>query len=130
MKKNAILFATVFVVICITPAFGQWETHATVAVPFEFSVGDTVLPAGSYAVLTHSLDHAIQLLNTDTGASAYALQNDIMLNPQGSMISETKLVFRRDGDRHVLHQIRLVEDDHVHDIVHETEILELAQAQN
>ncbi len=128
MKKGAVLATMIVVFVWITPAFGLWERHGTVTVPFEFAIGDTVLPAGTYAVLTESVDHAIQLLNTDTGESAFALQNDIMLNPHGSMISETKLVFRRDGDRHTLHQIRLVEDDHVHDIVHGTGTLELAQA--
>ncbi len=125
MKTLVILLCLVF---CITPAFAQWETHATVTVPFQFVVGNTIFPAGEYAVLTRSADNGINLWNADTGVSAFVLHRNIMLNPPGSTISETTLVFRRDGDRHVLHQIKLVEDNHVHDLVHGTEVLELAQA--
>lgn len=35
-------------------AFGQgWTPQARVSVPFEFVVGETVLPAGIYTVSTH-----------------------------------------------------------------------------
>jgi hypothetical protein len=83
-----------------------------------------MLPAGTYAVSTQSEGLAIQIKNVDTGASAYFLERDILLR---SSAPETKLVFRQDGDRHVLHQIQLLGDNHTHDIAHGTQVLELAQ---
>jgi len=126
MKKTVILLTTILALVCIAPAFAQWWVHqATVKVPFAFDVGTTALPAGTYAVLTQSEGHTVLVENVDTGASAYFLERDILLS---SAAPETKLVFRQDGSRHVLHQIQLLGDKHTHDLVHATERPELAQS--
>ncbi len=126
MKHTLMLLTTAFVVVLITPAFAQWDRQATVALPFEFTVGTTVLPAGTYAISTRSLANAILIQNVDTGASVHILENNIMLPLSTFGAAEPKLVFRQDGDRHALHQILFTGDDHTHDLLHGTDVLELA----
>ena len=48
-----------FVLLAMPTAFAQWEQRATVAVPFEFAVDNTVLPAGTYAVLLNAQTHGV-----------------------------------------------------------------------
>jgi hypothetical protein len=96
-------------------------------VPFEFAIGHATLPAGTYVVLTLLYEHMLQLKNIEKGVSIYIFEKDVSLETQGLVAPENKLVFRRDGDRHVLHQIVLAGEDHIHDLRHGTEIAELAQ---
>ncbi len=124
MKNTVVYLALILALVCSAPAFAQWVQQATVTVPFAFDVGRTTLPVGTYAILTRSEGHAIQLKNVETGASAYFVERDIVLS---SGAPETKLIFRQDGTRRVLHQVQLLADDHTHDLAHGKEILELAQ---
>jgi hypothetical protein len=48
----------------------------------------------------------LQLKNIEKGVSIYIFEIDVSLN---TVAPENKLVFRRDGDRHVLHQVVLAE---------------------
>lgn len=125
MKKLVTLAGILFVVFCIEPAFGQyWQTVAKVKVPFEFVVGSTTMPAGTYAVQLDSEAQALCLLNPDNGSSAIALLHNIYLSTDAPI--ETKLMFAFDGQRHVLHQVVVDRDNHIHDLIHGTEVAELA----
>lgn len=129
MKKGVILAAILFVLVCMTPSWGQWRTQANVDVPYEFAVGDTVLPAGTYDVLTDNqqLPNTILILNEKTGASALANHNMILLTAPVQITDHAKLVFTSDGQHHQLHQVILKGDNHKHDLIHRAEIAELRQ---
>jgi hypothetical protein len=124
MKALVLGSGLLLALILAVPASGQVFRQATVAVPFEFAVGDGTLPAGTYVVLTLSYEHMLQLKNIEKGVSIYIFEKDVSLN---TVAPENKLVFRRDGDHHVLHQVVLAGEDHIHDLRHGTAIAELAQ---
>jgi hypothetical protein len=127
--KTLVVLTTVFLFVCITPAFAQWDRQATVRVPFDFTVGTTLLFAGTYEISTRPLDNAILIKNIATGASVYTIEKNIILSrsDQRFEAAEPKLVFRQDWDQHVLHQILLAGDDHIHDLLHGRDVPELAQ---
>jgi hypothetical protein len=71
--------------------------------------------------------NSLLIQNKETGASAFALSRDILLSPPGSKVPSSKLMFAREGDRYVLHQAIVVGDNHVHHLIHGTEIAELSR---
>jgi len=118
--------AGVFLLILIAVfAFSQQLTqHARVSVPFEFVVGTTVLPAGTYSVsMPVAGTSQIVLTNTETGASAVASNIDI--SAKGMYNENSNLVFVLDSSgRHVLHQIWINGQSHGHDLLHEKSLPE------
>lgn len=129
MKKSILVAGILILFVYLIPVWAQWEMRATAAVPFEFMVGETVLPAGDYAVgFDQRFPNAIRVLNTKTNQSAIVLENNILFTDPGEIATSSKLIFARDGSRHVLHQVVLAQDNHKHDVIHKAEITELAQA--
>jgi hypothetical protein len=101
MKRN-MLFAVLVLGLTTGSAFGQTLTR--VNIPFEFSIGNSTLPAGEYTVgpvfagnstvlAIHSLDWRKQIV----------MQTSAAESAKGP--SENKLVFRRYGDQYFLSQI-------------------------
>jgi len=127
MRKMLLLVVIVSLSLLVVPAFSQeWETKATINAPVEFVVGGTVLPAGDYRIQTAiTSPHRLILTNVKTGDSAVTSSLDIVLSPPGSVAPESKMVFALDGKRHVLHQIVVAGDTHVHDLVHGPDVVEL-----
>lgn len=125
MKKLVTLAGIVFVLFCTQLAFGQfWQTMAKTEVPFEFVMGGTVLPAGTYDVRLDPQTQTVSLYNLDNSLSAIAPVHNIYLS--SDYAHSTKLVFAFDGQRHVLHQFELGGDNHIHDVIHGPEIADLA----
>ncbi len=113
-----ILTFLILVLACAAPAFGQVFRYATIAVPVEFAVGDEVLPAGPYVVLTLSVDHALQIKNVQTGRSVFVFENDVQLSSRRTpAAAKTKLVFDSEQGHHVLRQFVIAGDDHIHELV-------------
>ena len=125
MKKAVTLVGVMLLLLCIQSAYGQsWKTVARIDVPFEFVVGSTVLPAGTYAVRLDVQAQTLSLFNQDEGRSATSLVHDI--SPSSSAAAEfPTLIFDFDGHRHVLHQVTVSGDDRIHDLIHGAEVLEL-----
>lgn len=100
-------------------AFGQWTQQARVSVPFEFVVGNTVLPAGTYSVSTpFGGTDQIMINNAETGATAVATNIDV--SGKDMYNENSNLVFVLDpSGRRVLHQIWIKSQSHGHDLVHE-----------
>jgi hypothetical protein len=69
--------------------------------------------------------HRLLIQNTETWAAAFAESRDILVSPSGSMAPSSKLMFAHEGNRYVLHQVIVGGDDHVHDLIHGTEVAEL-----
>lgn len=126
MKSRLLLALTGACLLLAGAAFAQWQPRATVYVPFEFVVGNTVLPAGSYTVMAQSGKITSQLMfrNKHTGAAAIAQNIDIGM-PANTYVENSNLVFVLDASgRHVLHEVWMAGDGHGHNLVHEAGIPE------
>lgn len=80
---------------------GQSTTASVATVPFNFTVGDTHLPAGAYRFTELNTEGTMQIRNAEDGHS-------IMVNaatPKGSQAESSKLVFRCYGGNCFLSEI-------------------------
>ena len=127
MKQAVMIAGILFLLVFIEPAYGQfWQPVAQVKVPFEFAIGETVLPEGTYIVQLDSQAQVVLLLNKDKHVSATSIVHNILLESPGTVAESSKLIFASDGQRHVLHQLVVSGDNHMHDLIHGSEIAELA----
>ena len=109
------------------PAVAQdsWTTKATASVPFNFVVNGTMLPAGPYRIVMY-LGNCLLIQNIDNPNHEIIVQNtNVLLNPDKTMLTETKLIFVLNNGQHVLHRIGIVGDNHMHDIIHGADVVEL-----
>lgn len=103
MKKlSQMLMMIVLVTIGASAAAAQTSGPQRVVaqIPFAFSAGRTVLPAGKYtiSVVNPSSDRTVlQIRSVDGQASAMILTNTV----NGSPVDNAKLVFERYDDRYV-----------------------------
>lgn len=122
MKRQFFIAAGVCLLIVIASfAFSQqWPQQARVTVGFEFVVGNTVLPAGTYWISTATeANNLLRFVNSETGASAMASNIDIYNKPH-TVNENSNLVFVMDqSGRHVLHQVWIGGDSHGHNLLHE-----------
>jgi hypothetical protein len=123
------LWSTIAVlsVLLVWPAFAQdsWTTKAKASVPFNFVVNGTTLPAGDYRI-TMYLGNSLLIQNVDRPDYKMVVQNrNIVLNPDKTIQKDTKLVFLLKDGRHVLHQIAVADDNHIHDLIHGDDVVEL-----
>lgn len=119
MTKRVLILAG-FCLLIAGFAFGQhWTQKAKVSVPFEFVVGNTVLPAGSYMVSTPDGNNSLlRFTNTESGAEVFATNIDV--SAKGMYNKNSNLIFVLDSNgRHVLHQIWVSDESHGHDLIHE-----------
>ena len=124
MQARILIFLVVVsLLLVITPAVSQViEAHWTANVPFDFVVGDTQMPAGEYMVKSNPQTMQLTVINKETQQKAFVFTHDIEnLKPN----EKTVLIFQRDGDRHVLHQIWGENEGHGHDVVHGNDVIEL-----
>ncbi len=124
--KNVVLVAGLCLFLA-TLAFGQqWQPVANSYIGFDFMVGDTALPAGTYSVSTqvgHDTSR-LMLRNVETGAGAFAHTSELGLSRPNTVENST-LVFVQDSNgRYVLHQVWLAGDSHGHDLLHEERLAE------
>jgi hypothetical protein len=118
--KNWILLS---VAVCLLTgaAFAQaWDERTRIPVAYEFAVGDTVLPVGTYSVSTQIGGSGNRLMLTNTKSGASAIANTIDISIKGNTFAEkSKFVFKLDASgRHVLHQVWIRDDRHGHELLH------------
>jgi hypothetical protein len=82
---------------------------------------NTVLPAGAYLLVVDA-SHGQQLRIAGTHKRAFVPIRDAAFN---SPPPPSKLVFKREGDRIVLHQVWAEGLNHFHDICHGKDVAEL-----
>ena len=126
MKVRVLIFlAVVSLLLLITPAVSQvLETTWTADIPFEFIVADSHMPAGQYLIKSNPQTMRLTVINKETRQKASMFTRDEeKLDPN----KKTVLIFQRDGDRHVLHQIWGETDTHGHDVVHGKDVVELTK---
>jgi hypothetical protein len=126
-SRLLILSIAAFLLTGLAVAQSGWTVVANFDAPFNFIVSGTTLPAGHYFVKTSSNLQTLILQNADTGQSAIANNNNIILTEKPQNTHETsKVVFYPDSNgRQVLHQIMIVGDDHTHDLIHDSSVPEL-----
>ena len=112
MKKQILLTSTILslVVTLMVKSVSAQSTHYfRVIVPFEFEINDKRFPAGEYIVRRVSSDSPQWLAITSVNARTRqtVLTHKIR---NGTLQSESKLVFRRYGDQYFLFQVWAVGD--------------------
>jgi hypothetical protein len=95
-------------------------------VPFDFIVNGAPLPAGDYRIMTYGIGNMLLIQNVDKPDHKMIVHNrDVVLSPNGTILKDTKLIFLLNNGQHVLHQVGVAGDDHIHDIVHSADVVEL-----
>ncbi len=129
MRKLCLIVIVFAVVFLLAPSSMAQYVHGMapagivkVDVPFDFMVSDTHLNAGTYMFSIDTATSRLYIRNVATGETVSVLTGDIISNDQPTA---DKLVFRQDGQQHVLHRVWSTQADHVHDIVHGTAVKEL-----
>jgi mono/diheme cytochrome c family protein len=84
-------------------AFGQERLSAKFEIPFEFTVGSKVLPAGTYT-FTESGDTRWLIVKSATGAEVRALIIS-RINGPTELLEDGSLVFDRSGGGHLLSEV-------------------------
>ncbi len=100
-----------------------------VNVPFDFVVNHTAFPAGEYIVNANTDGHRFIIQNLND--PEYVIQmasNDILLKPSETH-DHSKMVFAKVNGKHVLHQICFEGNNHTHDLLHASDVIELASTQ-
>jgi hypothetical protein len=95
----ALVACFVFVTLASTPSHAQILLRADV--PFEFSAGQGMLPAGEYAVTQSGIQAAVTLSSRRRGVQIMLPKTIEFLDHQDA----TKLVFHRYGDQYFLAEI-------------------------
>jgi len=78
------------------------QTIATATVPFDFTVGQTQLSAGTYEISTVAHAAGIEIRNTKAAKSVLSV---VRSEHSRNNDSRTKLVFNRYGNRYFLSQV-------------------------
>lgn len=118
MKRFLIVVAVfAFLLLALAPAVAEGPSTVKAKIDFTFWVGGQQFPPGEYIFkTTDSNKHFLTIINeSENNKQQYALTQDL---PQLGTAKSSKLVFRRDGDKYILHQIWAEGDTHVHDIAH------------
>ena len=128
MKARILILVAVvsLLLLMITPSVSQVvESRWTADIPFAFIVGESQMPAGHYMIKCNLHTMRLTVINTETQRRASMFTRHVeKLTSQ----ERTVLIFQREGDRHVLHQIWGSNETRGQDVVHGTEVVELMQA--
>ena len=128
MKKCCVLLTLLYLIIAGTTFAQELSSQrATAEVLFDFVVGGTMLPSGTYEVSFYANGHGFKIQNRDNPkyVKTMVFNNQIML-PKGKNHDTSAFVFSLSNGQHVLHQIKVQGDNHTHDIFHGTDVAELA----
>jgi hypothetical protein len=85
----------------VITANAQSSRYVGSTIPFEFTVGDTTLPAGEYRI-TPALGNALAVRNRDANVSVMRLTNEI--ERRGNK-KHSRLVFRQYGHKYFLAEV-------------------------
>jgi hypothetical protein len=103
-RRIAVAAVVALLTLSITATVQAQSTGLRANIPFEFYVGDKLLPAGTYTVMPHGTGGAISVAD-NAGHSAGRLTNGVMRSHAGSS-AESVLIFNVYGDRYFLTEVR------------------------
>lgn len=116
------IFICLFVlVLLVAPAQAQqWGADKTlrVTIPFNFYIGDTQFAAGDY-MLKHNVNGGFKMVGMSGDGMPEVPINHLELKTASP---RSELIFLRQGDKYILHQVRLADSKEVHDIRHDSNI--------
>ena len=92
----------VVALLAATSVYAQGSQRLTVKVPFEFHVGPSMLPAGTYIVDNDAAPNVVRLKSLESKASVMIQANFVQTMAR---TEKGKLVFNRYGDDYFLSQI-------------------------
>ena len=103
MNRNLLAFAMSLALLLSAAAHAQ-TTQLKVTVPFDFTAGDTVLPAGDYNVQSMGPwgGPTLSVHNVNSNAGTIILSNSCRSKKP---TAEAKLVFRRYGQQYFLAEV-------------------------
>lgn len=101
MKKHLIPCS---VLLLLTAAVAFSQEVITAQIPFQFHIGESVLPSGSYTVDNH-MNHSVLLFRSAHGAQAAMIFSNAVQST--GIPSPPKLVFNRYGEQYFLAQVWL-----------------------
>ena len=105
MTKQFVGFlAVAALAVSVAAPLSAQSVRVIANIPFEFSVGNSTLPAGEYTVLPASTPYVIRIRNEETNAGLLTATNGLM-SMVHSQASAARLIFNRYGDHYVLSQI-------------------------
>jgi hypothetical protein len=111
MKKHVYASLLICGLIVGLAASARAQSQIKVNVPFDFTIGNTLVQAGQYMVLPASASLGSEvLLFRDSDGQSRAVTMGIRVEPT-MKASEPRLVFHRYGDRYFLWQIWLNSGD-------------------
>ncbi len=104
MKKQVLSVVTIMSFLCSLVIAGSAidAGRLKAKIPFEFTVGKTMLPAGSYTVDSGVVRGCLQISAEDRSKSVFV---NTFGGQTSNKPSEAKLVFRRYGDQYFLWQV-------------------------
>jgi len=109
MRKQIVLTLTVLALLAsttLTPVHAGLSRSVVANIPFDFTIGKKLLPAGKYSVsqVFQSSDRALSIRNENGKGNAMFLVNSAY-SVKAASADKSKLVFRRYGERYYLAQI-------------------------
>jgi len=113
--RYGILF-WVFLPLFPAQAWSQQVVNADIS--FEFFVNGTLMPPDHYRISFDQMRGTMELQNSREQVTVLYRREDL----QNRQVGNVELIFRKDGDRTVLHQVWIPGDTHVHDVVHSSSI--------
>ena len=100
MKRNLFGILTTLTLALLISVPLSAQTIAKATVPFDFTVGQTRMPAGTYEI--SPLSHAILIRDSKTAKGVLSLFNS---EEPSRGVRTPKLVFHRYGDKYFLSQV-------------------------
>jgi hypothetical protein len=127
MKKRAFVTATLFVLSIIVAAqVAQAAEPMLVNIPFAFVAGNATLPAGDYRVEKLDGNSAVVLIRcSDASAAAMVVSN---ASQAKETPTQSKLVFKRYGNRYFLSQVWKAGSIHGRELLKSQAEKEIAQS--
>ena len=113
MKRYIHLSVAIMIICGVFAISGHAQTNVSstmrVNIPFTFTVGEKSLPAGAYTVkiLNPTSDRKVLQIRSENGHVKAIVQT---LGVNGAVADNTKLVFRRYGDRYFFAQAQMAGD--------------------
>ncbi len=117
MLKRILAVFSVVLFCALLCAAGS-KQYVRTNVPFDFYIGESQYPAGEYTLVLETGSPVVVLMSNDEYKAILSVNSVGIDNTYGN----THLVFAKDGDRNVLHQIWIGGENHGFDVLHKPDV--------
>jgi len=100
--KTQLIGVFALALLSVASAFAELKPRMTAHIPFEFHVGNSMLPAGEYTVDTEPGPGLVRLRSADSKSSVTILTNAVQTL---AIPKDSKLIFTRYGEEYFLSRI-------------------------